>query len=92
MKVQRQNRRLSRGDQSRNVANESQNRGSGSAGESWAIKPEIEAIERQRPKVGQGRSKSTVAHEFVEVPNNSVHELDDTRRNVVEIPGNPAWA
>jgi hypothetical protein len=75
-------------NQSREVADELDNRSIGYKREQWEIKPELGANEAQRPDVQQGRVRSTVAHEVAEVLNNSVPELHGTRRNVAEVPNN----
>jgi hypothetical protein len=75
--------------QSREVADELDNRNIGHKREQWEIRPERGANEAQRLDVRQGRMRSTVAHEIEEVPNKSIPELHGTLRNVAEVPNEP---
>jgi hypothetical protein len=82
-------RRLTRQGQTRNVTGEPENRRIGYGREQLEMKAELGVNNAKWPNVQQDRVRYTAAHkvaEGVEVPNNLI---EDTRRNVVEMPSNP---
>jgi hypothetical protein len=89
--ARRQRRRLTRQYQTRDVTDEPENRRIGYEREQSEMKPELGVNDAKWPNVQQDRVRYTAAHkvaEAVEVPDNLI---EDTRRNVVEIPSNPIY-
>jgi hypothetical protein len=85
--VRRQRRRrLTRQDQSREIADTPQSMNTGHRGEQWHKNPQLGATGVQQPYIRQGRMRSPIVHDGLDVPNHSVPELHDTRRNVVDVP------
>jgi hypothetical protein len=89
--ARRQRRRSTRQNQTRDVTDEPENKRIGYEREQREMKPELGGDDAKWPKLQQNRVRYTAAHEVadaVEVPNN---RIEDTRRNVVEIPSNPIY-
>lgn len=57
-------------------ANELQNRPAGHGGRQWGFKAELEAEKMQRSRVAQNQVKIGGLNGAVEVPGDSLHELD----------------